>query len=75
MDGRFTAVQQAVGTAKANQAGARFLHDFVEDAKASGIIARLIEGHLIRGLSVVSPATLIPKTAQYRWSANLKFEH
>lgn len=56
LDGQFTAVQQAVGTAKANAAGARFLHDFVEDAKASGLVARLIERHHIRGLSVAPPA-------------------
>jgi polar amino acid transport system substrate-binding protein len=55
LDGRFTAVQQAVGTAKANQASAGFLHDFVEDAKASGLVARLIERHHIRGLSVAPP--------------------
>jgi polar amino acid transport system substrate-binding protein len=52
LEGRFTAVQQAVGTAKANAAGARFLHDFVEEAKSSGLIARLIDRHQIRGLSV-----------------------
>src|ERR687891_291238 len=55
LDGRFTAVQQAVGTAQGNQAGARFLHDFVEDAKASGLVARLIERHHVRGLSVAPP--------------------
>jgi polar amino acid transport system substrate-binding protein len=55
LDGKFTAVQQAVGTAKANQAGAAFLHDFVEDAKASGLVARLIERHQVRGLSVAPP--------------------
>jgi polar amino acid transport system substrate-binding protein len=55
LDGQFTAVQQAVGTAKANQAGAAFLHDFVEEAKASGLVARLIERHHIRGLSVAPP--------------------
>ncbi len=55
LDGKFTAVQQAVGTAKANAAGARFLHAFVEDAKASGLIARLIAHHHIRGLSVAPP--------------------
>jgi polar amino acid transport system substrate-binding protein len=48
-------VQQAVGTAKANAAGARFLRDFVEEAKASGLVARLIERHRIRGLSVAPP--------------------
>ena len=56
LDGKFTAVQQAVGTAKANQAGARFIRDFVEEAKASGLVARLIERHHVRGLSVAPPA-------------------
>jgi polar amino acid transport system substrate-binding protein len=55
LDGRFTAVQQAVGTAKGNEAGAAFLRDFVEEAKASGLVARLIERHGVRGLSVAPP--------------------
>jgi polar amino acid transport system substrate-binding protein len=55
LEGRFTAVQQAVGTAKANAAGAAFLHDFVEDAKASGLVEHLIERHGVRGLSVAPP--------------------
>ena len=54
LDGKFTAVQQAVGTAKANAAGAHFLHAFVEDAKASGLVASLIARHHIRGLSVAT---------------------
>jgi polar amino acid transport system substrate-binding protein len=53
--GKFTAVQQAAGTAKANAAGAAFLRDFVEEAKSSGLVARLIERHQIRGLSVAPP--------------------
>ena len=52
IDGRFSAVQQAVGTARENAAGAVFLGDFVEEAKASGLVARLIERHGVRGLSV-----------------------
>jgi len=56
LDGKFTAVQQAVGTAQANEAGARFLRDFVEGAKASGLVARLIERHHVRGLSVAPPS-------------------
>lgn len=56
LDGKFTAVQQAVGTAKANRAGAAFLRDFVEEAKASGLVAELIERHGVRGLSVAPPA-------------------
>jgi polar amino acid transport system substrate-binding protein len=57
LDGQFTAVQQAVGTAKANAAGAAFLRDFVEEAKRSGLVARLIERHKVTGrLSVAPPA-------------------
>jgi polar amino acid transport system substrate-binding protein len=33
LEGRFTAVQQAVGTAKAHAAGARFLHHLVEEPR------------------------------------------
>ena len=54
LDGKFTAVQQAVGTARANEAGVAFLRDFVEEAKASGLVAHLIERHRIRGLSVAA---------------------
>jgi polar amino acid transport system substrate-binding protein len=55
LDGKFTAVQQAVGTAKANESAARFLHTFIEDAKSSGLITHLITHHHIRGLSVAPP--------------------
>src|SRR3984893_17653257 len=55
LDGRFTSVQQAIGTSRKNLAGAAFLRDFVEEAKASGLIARLIERHNVRGLSLAPP--------------------
>lgn len=55
IDGRFTSVQQAVGTARKNAAGAGFLRQFVEEAKASGLVARLIDRHGVRGLSVAAP--------------------
>jgi polar amino acid transport system substrate-binding protein len=48
----FTTVQQAIGTAKSNTAGAAFLSDFVAEAKKSGLVARLIEKHHVLGLSV-----------------------
>ncbi|MEE8304668.1 MAG: ABC transporter substrate-binding protein, partial [Candidatus Tectomicrobia bacterium] len=38
LDGRFTAVQQAVGTPHGREAGAAFLRDFVEEAKSSGLV-------------------------------------
>ncbi len=56
LDGQFTAVQQAVGTARPNAAAAAFLKDFVETAKATGFVASLIERHKVRGLSVAPPA-------------------
>ena len=57
LDGKFTAVQQAIGTDRRNEAGAAFLRDFVEEAKAGGLVARLIERHGVTGrLSVAPPA-------------------
>ena len=55
LDGRFTAVQQAVGTPKERTAGARYLHAFVENVKASGLMARIIEQNGVRGVSVAPP--------------------
>ena len=56
LDGQFSSVQQAIGTARRNTAGAAFLHGFVEEAKASGLVARLIEKHGVQGLSVAPAA-------------------
>ncbi|HVZ10253.1 transporter substrate-binding domain-containing protein [Rhodopila sp.] len=56
LDGQFTAVQQAVGTAKANTEAAAFLSAFVEEAKATGLVAKFIEQHKVKGLSVAPPA-------------------
>jgi len=56
IDGKFSSVQEAIGTAKPNVAGAAFLRAFVEEAKASGLVARFIERHKVRGLSVAPAA-------------------
>ena len=57
LDGQFTSVQQAVGTARAKTQAAAYLSDVVEDAKASGLLARLIEKHDVVGrLSVAGAA-------------------
>jgi polar amino acid transport system substrate-binding protein len=50
-------VQQAIGTPKARDAAARYLREFVEDAKASGLVARTIELNAVRGLTVAPPAS------------------
>ena len=55
LPGQFTAVQQAVGTAKANAAAAAWLRAFVEEAKASGLVAGFIARHKVNGLSVAPP--------------------
>jgi polar amino acid transport system substrate-binding protein len=52
LPGNFMTVQQAIGTAKPNAAGAAFLSAFVAEAKKSGLVARLIEKHHVVGLSV-----------------------
>jgi polar amino acid transport system substrate-binding protein len=52
LDGRFTAVQQAIGTPKARAAAAAYLGEFVEDVKASGLVMQAIARHGVRGVSV-----------------------
>ncbi len=52
LEGQFTAVQQAIGTPRSREAGAKYLHGFVEDAKASGLVAKAIEDNGVRGVSV-----------------------
>lgn len=56
LPGKFSAVQQAVGTAKPNVSGAQYLAEFVEKAKKSGLVGSLIEKHKVKGLSVAPPA-------------------
>ena len=57
LDGQFSAVQQAVGVNKGNDAAYAWLKDFVENAKSSGMIAGFIETHGVQGkLSVAGPA-------------------
>jgi len=54
--GRFTAVQQAIGIPKGRLVGAKYLSEFVEDIKASGLVARTIEKNGVRGLTVAPKA-------------------
>lgn len=56
LDGRFTAVQQAAGTPKGRSVGAQYLREFIEDIKATGLVARTIEKNRIRGLTVAAKA-------------------
>jgi len=56
LDGKFSAVQQAVGTPRKNTAAAAWLAEFVEEVKASGMVADLIAKHSVEGLSVAPPS-------------------
>jgi len=56
LEGKFSAVQQAVGTPRKNGAAAPWLATFVEEAKASGLVQSFIDKHKVVGLSVAPPA-------------------
>jgi polar amino acid transport system substrate-binding protein len=63
LPGQFAAVQQAVGTLRQNAAAASFLGAFVAEAITSGLVARLIEKHQVRGLSVAPAVAPRSETA------------
>lgn len=52
LDGRFTAVQQAIGTPRARSRAATWLAAYVAEIKASGRVADSISRHAIVGLTV-----------------------
>jgi len=56
LEGRFTAIRQAIGTPRGRDAGAAYLRDFIEDVKASGFVAQAMEKHGVRGVSVAPSA-------------------
>ena len=55
LEGQFTAVQQAIGTKPERELAVKYLAEFVEQAKASGLVARLIEKHGVEGQLTVAP--------------------
>jgi polar amino acid transport system substrate-binding protein len=50
--GRFMAIQQALGIPKGRDEAANYLREFIEHAKASGLVARAIEKAGVSGVSV-----------------------
>jgi len=56
VEGRFTAVQQAAGVPKGRSAAAKYLGAFIEDVKASGLVAKAIKDNNVVGLTIASPA-------------------
>jgi polar amino acid transport system substrate-binding protein len=51
------AIQQALGIVKGRTAGARYLREFIEEVKASGLVAEAIEKAGVGGVSVAPRAT------------------
>lgn len=56
LDGRFMAVQQSIGVPKGRTAGLAYLRGLVEEAKASGLVARAIAATGARGVAVAPKA-------------------
>ncbi|HKY07172.1 MAG TPA: transporter substrate-binding domain-containing protein, partial [Candidatus Binatia bacterium] len=56
-DGRFMAIEQALGILKGHAVAAKYLREFIEDVKASGFVAQAIERAGVRGVAV-APAAL-----------------
>lgn len=52
LDGRFMAIGQALGIAKGRDAGLRYLREFIEEVKASGWVARVLEKSGVQGVSI-----------------------
>ena len=55
LDGKFTSVQQAIGTPKDRQAAANYLDAFVSDVKSTGFVGSLIERFGVSGRLTVAP--------------------
>ena len=56
LEGNFTTVQQAAGVPTGRPAGAKYVREFIEDVKATGLVAKLIEKNSVKGLSVAPKA-------------------
>jgi polar amino acid transport system substrate-binding protein len=50
------AIEQALGIPKGRSAGAKYLRKFIEDVKASSLVAQAIERAGVEGVSVAPPA-------------------
>lgn len=60
IEGRFTAIEQAVGTPKGRPNALAWLHGFVEDLKRTGFVAAALERHRQHGASVAPPCPSWP---------------
>jgi len=54
LEGRFTVVQQSVGTPQGRPAAAGYLSGFANEVKTSGFVAQAIARHKVRGVTVAA---------------------
>ena len=55
LPGRFMTINQAMGTPRGRAAGAKYLHDFVEEMKRTGFVASSFARHRVEGASMAPP--------------------
>ncbi len=55
--GRFMAIEQTIASPRGRDVAARYIRDFIEDVKASGLVARMLASHGVRGVSVAPAAS------------------
>jgi len=61
IDGRFTSIEQAMGTPRGRPAGREFLQTFIEEMKSSGFVAEALERSGQRAASVAPAHDSWPK--------------
>ena len=52
VEGRFTAVQQAAGVPRGRDRAARYVNAFIENGRASGLVAKTIQDNQVVGLTI-----------------------
>ncbi len=55
LDGRFMVINQAMGTLREREAGAKYLSAFIEEMKSSGYVAAALKRHRVEGAAVAPP--------------------
>jgi polar amino acid transport system substrate-binding protein len=57
LDGRFMAIQQALGIPQGREAGISYLREFIEEVKSSGLVARALDDAGVQGVSIAPRMT------------------
>jgi polar amino acid transport system substrate-binding protein len=55
LDGRFMVIPQAAGVPKGRDAAARYVREFIEDAKASGLVAQALKKSGVENSATIAP--------------------